>query len=71
MSFNKDDKSTSDTSQNIGCFGAVLFGIGIIFLFPLITWIEYIFVNLMYLGIAIFIVGVVFYLIYSAIKKNI
>lgn len=65
----KEPNKASDTSTNIGCFGVIIMAIGVFFLFPLLTWVEYIFVSIYSIGIVIVVVGVILYLIYSAFKK--
>jgi hypothetical protein len=66
----KDTSKVSDASTNVGCFGVIIMAVGILFLFPLLTWIEYIFVNIMTLGFAIVIVGVIIFAIYSWLSKE-
>ena len=65
----KDTDKVSDTSSNIGCFGIVIMAVGAFFLLPLLAWVEFIFVNIMSIGLAIVVVGVILYFIYSAFKK--
>lgn len=65
----KDTDKVSDTSTNIGCFGIIIMAVGAFFLLPLLAWVEFIFVSIWSIGIAIIVVGVILYLIYSALKK--
>ncbi|WP_130736934.1 hypothetical protein [Flavobacterium sp. J27] len=66
----KDTSKTDDASTNIGCFGIIIMAVGAFFLLPLLAWVEYIFVNIMTIGFAIVVVGVIIYFIYSALTKK-
>jgi hypothetical protein len=66
----KEASNTSDASTNIGCLGIIIMAIGAFFLLPLLAWVEYIFVNIMTIGIAIVVVGVILYSIYSVLTKK-
>lgn len=66
----KDTSKSDNASINIGCFGITIMGVGAIFLLPLLVWVEFIFVNIITIGIAIFVVGVIIYFIYSAFTKK-
>lgn len=66
----KDTSKTDGASTNIGCFGMIIMAVGAFFLLPLLSWAEYIFVNIMTIGFAIFIVGIIIYFIYTALTKN-
>jgi predicted membrane channel-forming protein YqfA (hemolysin III family) len=66
----KDTDKIDETSTKIGCFGIIIMAGGVFFLLPLLSWVEFIFVNLMYLGIAIFVVGFILYTIISTITKK-
>lgn len=60
----------NNSSTNIGCLGLVIMAIGAVFLMPLLAWFEFIFVNIMTIGFAIVVVGVILYFIYSALTKK-
>jgi hypothetical protein len=60
----------NNSSTNIGCLGLVIMAIGAFFLMPLLAWFEFIFVNIMTIGFAIVVVGVIIYFIYSALTKK-
>ena len=62
----KNDNSTF----NFGCVGIILIGIAVIFLLPLLAWVEYIFVNIMNIGIIIAVVVFVIFLIYSFFSRD-
>lgn len=62
----KDISKVDNTSTNIGCFGVIIMAIGIVYLLPLLAWVEYIFVSMMTIG---FIVALI-YAIYSAFRKK-
>jgi len=66
----KDTSKTSNASANIGCLGIIIMAIGAFFLLPLLAWVEYIFVNIMTIGFAIVVVGVIIYFIYSALTRK-
>jgi hypothetical protein len=66
----KSDSKESNKSENIGCFGGIILAVGAFFLLPLFAWVEYFFVNILAIGFAIFIIVVIIYLIYSALKKK-
>tara|TARA_B100000795_G_scaffold246684_1_gene212535 strand:+ start:421 stop:822 length:402 start_codon:yes stop_codon:yes gene_type:complete len=66
----EEKKNVSSTANNFGCFGIVLIGVGFVCLFPLLTWIEYIFVSIYSVVITLFIVAVLIYGIYSLFKRN-
>lgn len=66
----KNSSKTSDASTYVGCLGIIIMAIGAFFLFPLLAWVEYIFVNIMTIGFAIVVVGVIIYFIYSALTKK-
>jgi len=65
----KDIDKASNTSTSIGCFGMIIMAVGAFFLLPLLTWLEFIFISIWSIGIAIIVVGIIIYLIYSAFKK--
>lgn len=64
-----DKEKKSDTSTNIGCFGIIVMAVGAFFLLPLLTWVEYIFVNIVTFGFAVLVVGVILFFIYGLFKK--
>ena len=66
----KDTSKTDGASTNIGCLGIIIMAVGAFFLLPLLAWVEYIFVNIMTIGFAIVVVGVIIYFIYSALTKK-
>ena len=66
----KAQSANNSSSQNIGCLGIIIMAIGAFFLLPLLAWVEYIFVNIATVGFAIFIVGIIIFIIYSALKKK-
>jgi len=59
-----------ESSFNFGCVGIILIGIGVIFLLPLLAWVEYIFVNIMNIGIFIAVVVFIIFLIYSFFSRD-
>jgi predicted membrane channel-forming protein YqfA (hemolysin III family) len=66
----KNPSKISNTSANIGYFGIIMMVVGLFFLVPLLSWFEFIFVNIMTFGVAMFVVGIIVYLIYSAFTKK-
>ena len=67
-------KSAANT---IGCLGYIVLATGIIFLVPLWTWIEYIFVNILAFGTALIIFGIIvtficslIYYLFKTFSKN-
>ena len=68
--WSKDDEQVSETSENIGCFGIILMGVGGFCLFPLLTWLEFIFVSIYSIGTALLVIAVIGYAIYSLFKKE-
>ena len=63
-------RNTTSIGNNFGCFGIVLIGIGFVCLFPLLTWIEYIFVSIYSLAFAIFVIAIIIYGLISLFKKK-
>jgi len=61
----KDKDKIDNVSTNIGCFGIIVMAVGAFFLLPLFAWFEFIFSSIMSIVIAIIVVGVIFFIIYS------
>ena len=58
-------KDAKSTSNDYSWIGILIVFVGFFFLFPVLTWLEYILVNLISLGILIFFVIVILVLIFS------
>jgi heme/copper-type cytochrome/quinol oxidase subunit 2 len=54
----------------IGCHGLAIMAIGAFFLMLIIAWLEFIFVNIISIGITFVVVGFIIYFIYSALTKK-
>lgn len=65
-----ESEKKDESSFNFGCVGIILIGIGVIFLLPLLAWVEYIFVNIMNIGIFIAVVVFIIFLIYSFFSRD-
>lgn len=63
-------KRKNDKTTNIGCLGIIIMGVGVFFLFPLLAWVEFIFVNILSIGFAIFVIMIIIYFIYKLFVKK-
>lgn len=67
----KISKNKSDEGLPvIGCLGIIIIFVGIFFLLPLLSWVEYIFSSIISIGFALIVVAGIVYFIYSSFTKN-
>lgn len=67
---NSKEESSSENTNYSGCFAWILVLGGVFCLVPLFAYIEFIFMNLLYLGVALFILLMIIALIYSLLKPK-
>lgn len=65
-----EEAQKSKTNDNLGCFGMIIMGAGLLFLLPLLAWIEFAAHSIILLFMALGVIGFVIALIYSAFNKK-